>query len=109
MSGIKYAKHNKVRFKSPDARENGIKMFNEFFESIVKDSKQEMKDHLILESMGDSQEAIVLTFWDTRDSMDRFYSPQNSTLENLVERVKPLFEKAPERTDYVVSEVDVPR
>ena len=104
MVGTKYAKHNRVRFKSSEDRENGIKIFNEFFEAIGKDREQKMKGHIILENMGDPQEAIVLTFWETKDHMDMFYSPDNRTLGNLIERVKPLFEKMPERTDYVVSE-----
>lgn len=105
MSGTKYAKHNKVRFKSSEGREDGIQMFNGFFKTIEKDKEQKMKGHIILESLSDPKEAIVLTFWETKDDMDRFYSPQNSSLENLVERVRPLFEKMPERTDYSVSEV----
>jgi chlorite dismutase len=105
MSNTKYAKHNKVRFRSSEARENGIKMFNEFFESIEKKEEKEMKGHIILENISDSQEAIVLTFWETKDDMDRFYSPQNSSLASLVERIKPLFEKMPERMDYAVSEL----
>ena len=103
MSGAKYAKHNKVRFKSSEDRENGIQMFNEFFKTIEKDKEQKMTDHIILESLSDPKEAIVLTFWETREDMDRFYSQQNSSLANLVERAKPLFEKMPERTDYAVS------
>lgn len=103
MSGAKYAKHNKVRFKSSEDRENGIQMFNEFFKTIEKDKEQKMTDHIILESLSDPKEAIVLTFWKTREDMDRFYSQQNSSLANLVERAKPLFEKMPERTDYAAS------
>lgn len=103
MSGAKYAKHNNVRFKSSEDRENGIQMFNEFFKTIEKDNEQKMTGHIILESLSDPKEAIVLTFWETREDMDRFYSQQNSSLANLVERAKPLFEKMPERTDYAVS------
>ncbi len=103
MSGAKYAKHNKVRFKSSEDRENGIQMFNEFFKTIEKDKEQKMTDHIILESLSDPKEAIVLTFWETREDMDRFYSEQNSSLANLVERAKPLFERMPERTDYAAS------
>ena len=104
MSGAKYAKHNRVRFKSSEDRENGIQMFNEFFKTIEKDNKeQKMTDHIILESLSDPKEAIVLTFWETREDMDRFYSRQNSSLANLVERAKPLFERMPERTDYAAS------
>src|SRR5437773_2059716 len=104
MSENKYAKHNRARFKSSESREEAIRMFNEFFANIEKENR-EMKGHIILESMSDPQEAIVLTFWETKDEMDRFYSLQNSSLTNLVERIKPLFEKMPERTDYAVSEI----
>ena len=103
MSGTKYAKYNKVRFKSSEDRENGIQMFNEFFKTIEKEKEQKMTGHIILESLSDPKEAMVLTFWETREDMDRFYSQQNSSLANLVERAKPLFEKMPERTDYAVS------
>ena len=49
MSGAKYAKHNKVRFKSSEDRENGIQMFNEFFKTIEKDNKEKkMTGHIIL-------------------------------------------------------------
>jgi hypothetical protein len=63
-----------------------------------------MKGHIILESTSDLQESIILTFWETREEMDKFYSIQNKGLANLVDRAKPLFEKMPERTDYTVSE-----
>jgi hypothetical protein len=48
-----------------------------------------------------------LTFWDAREDMDKFYSPQNKALASLLERAKPLFEKMPERTDYAVSELSL--
>ena len=67
MSNAKYAKHNKVRFKSSEEREKGIKMFNEFFEIIEKEEEHEMKCHIILESMSDHQEAIVLTFLEIKN------------------------------------------
>ena len=81
-------------------------MFTEFFDSIRKEELgRKMKGHLILDSTSDFQESIVLTFWETREDMDKFYSTQNKALSNLVERAKPLFEKMPERTDYAVSEL----
>jgi hypothetical protein len=106
MLNIKYVKHNKVRFKSMENRDKGTKMFIEFFDSIRKeDVGKEMRGHMILDSTSDLQESIVLTFWETREDMDKFYSPQNKVLANLVERAKPLFEKMPERTDHAVSEL----
>jgi heme-degrading monooxygenase HmoA len=103
---IRYLKHNKVRFKSLEGRDRGREMFTEFFSSIKKgELGKEMRGHIILESVNDIQESIILTFWETREDMDRFYSTQNEALASLVERAKPLFEKMPERTDYSVSEL----
>jgi heme-degrading monooxygenase HmoA len=106
MQNIKYSKHNRVRFKSLEEKEKGTKTFTEFFDRIRKEELgKKMRGHIILESISDFQESIVLTFWETREDMDKFYSTQNKALTNLVERAKPLFEKMPERTDYAVSEL----
>ena len=106
MPNIKYSKHNRVHFKSLEFKEAGTKMFTEFFGDIRKEEiGRKMRGHTILHSTSDSQESIVLTFWETREDMDKFYSTQNKALANLVERAKPLLEKMPERTDYVVSEL----
>jgi hypothetical protein len=87
-------------------RDKGTKMFIEFFSSIRKEEVgKEMRGHMILDSTSDLQESIILTFWETREDMDEFYSLQNKALANLVERAKPLFEKMPERTDHAVSEL----
>jgi heme-degrading monooxygenase HmoA len=105
---IKYSKHNRVRFKSLEERDKGRKLFTEFFESIRKEELgNEMRGHIILDSTSDFRESIVLTFWETREDMDKFYSPQNKALAGLVERAKPLFEKMPERTDYAVLELSL--
>ena len=108
IPNIRYSKHNKVRFKSLEDRDKGRVMFTEFFKSIKKEEfGKDMKGHIILESTGDIQESIILTFWETREDMDRFYSTQNESLASLVERAKPLFEKIPERTDYTVSDLSL--
>jgi hypothetical protein len=108
MPYIKYSKHNRVHFKSLEDRDKGGKMFTEFFASIRKDDLgKEMRGHIILDGTSDIRESIILTFWETKENMDRFYSPQNKTLASLVEGAKPLFEKMPERTDYAVSELSL--
>jgi hypothetical protein len=108
MPYIKYSKHNRVHFKSLEDRDKGRKMFTEFFASIRKDDLgKEMRGHIILDGTSDIRESIILTFWETKEDMDRFYSPQNKTLASLVESAKPLFEKMPERTDYAVSELSL--
>ena len=108
MPNIKYSKHNRVRFKSLVDKDKGRNIFTEFFGSIRKEELgKEMRGHIILESTSDFRESIILTFWETREDMDKFYSPQNKALASLVERAKPLFEKMPERTDYTVSELSL--
>jgi heme-degrading monooxygenase HmoA len=101
-------KYNKVRFKSLAQREKGRKMFAEFFASVRNEEiGKQMRGHIILDSIGDIRESIVLTFWETREDMDKFYSSQNKALDKLVKRAKPLFEKMPKRTDYAVSELSL--
>ncbi len=108
IPNVRYSKHNKVRFKSLEDRNKGRTMFAEFFNSIKKEEfGKNMRGHIILESANDIQESIILTFWETREDMDKFYSIQNRDLANLVNRAKALFEKMPERTDYTVSELSV--
>ncbi len=82
-------------------------MFIEFFDSIkTQELGKEMTGHIILESESDDPlESLILTFWKTSEDMDKFYSAENKALARLVERAKPLFEKMPERTDYVVPEL----
>jgi heme-degrading monooxygenase HmoA len=105
---IKYSKHNKVRFKSLEGRDKGREMFTEFFSMIRKEELgREMRGHIILDSASDIQESIILTFWETKEEMDKFYSTQNEALAGLVQRAKPLFEKMPERSDYTVSELSL--
>lgn len=105
---IKYSKHNRVRFKSSVDRDKGRNMFTEFFGNIrTEELGKEMRGHIILDSISDIRESIILTFWETREDMDKFYSPYNKALASLVERAKPLFEKMPERTDYAVSELSL--
>jgi heme-degrading monooxygenase HmoA len=105
---IKYTKHNKVRFNSLENREKGTRLFIEFFDNIKREhAGKEMRGHMILDSITDLQESIILTFWETKEDMDKFYLPQNTALANLVERAKPLFEKMPERTDHAVSELSL--
>ena len=107
-SKIKYSKHNRVCFNSLEARDKGRKMFVEFFDCIKTQALgKEMRGHIILDSENRPPESIILTFWETREDMDKFYSPENKALAELVERAKPLFERMPERTDYAVSELSL--
>jgi heme-degrading monooxygenase HmoA len=94
ITKIRYSKHNKVRFKSLEDRDKGRTMFAEFFKSIKKEEfRKYMKGHILLESTGDIQESIILTFWETKEDMDKFYSMQNRGLANLVEEHNPYLKK----------------
>jgi heme-degrading monooxygenase HmoA len=105
MSNIKYAKHNLVRFRTAQSREEASQIFIEFFEELKKhNTNSNMKGYMILQNTADSKESIVLTFWSKEEDMQRFYSQDNKVLTSLVERIKPFFEKMPERTDFIVSE-----
>ncbi|MDP9288045.1 MAG: hypothetical protein M3P08_07595 [Thermoproteota archaeon] len=83
-------------------REESTRRLVQFFKNLEGKVKG-MKGFVIMDSIGDSQESVVLTFWETRDNMDSFYKPDNKDLADFVESAKILFEQMPERNDYVVS------
>jgi heme-degrading monooxygenase HmoA len=58
-----------------------------------------------MHSMSDEQESVVLTFWETKEDMDAFYSPANKIVASFLERARPFMEGAPERSDYSVEEL----
>lgn len=58
------------------------------------------KGYTILENDEDTNETLVLTFWKSKEDMDNYYSNTNYSLSNLVQEVKPMFEKMPERISY---------
>jgi len=41
-----------------------------------------------------------LTFWESKEVMDNYYSKTNYRLSNLVQEVKLMFKKMPERISY---------
>jgi heme-degrading monooxygenase HmoA len=98
---IKYIKHNRARLKA-GKREESTKRLMQFFADLEGKVKG-MKGFVIMDSLKDSQESIVLTLWETKGDMDSFYQPDNKVLANFVESSKILFEEMPERNDYVVS------
>jgi hypothetical protein len=56
-----------------------------------------------LENVENNSETIVVTFWETREDMENYYSKYNNILSDLVEKVKPIFEQMPERSDYKIA------
>ena len=99
MCEFKYIKHNKARFK-PDKREEGIKILSNFFNEYENQIKG-FKGFIIMNSADDSQETIALTFWETKEDMDT-YKLNNKWFNIITERIKPLFEQLPERSNYTL-------
>lgn len=105
LSEIKYVKLNTVHLMK-GKREKNTKLLKEFFEKIDRRVKG-MKGYAIMESQGDPQETIVVTFWETKEHMDKYYRHDNSVLSEFILRAKFNFEKSPERKDYFVSKLDI--
>jgi heme-degrading monooxygenase HmoA len=105
LESIKYVKFNKARLK-PNKRNENTSVILQYFKEYQGKEKG-MKGFMILDSIEDSQESIVLTFWENKNDMDAFYQPDNKLLSNLVEKLKPAFEQLPERRDYQVVKVEI--
>jgi quinol monooxygenase YgiN len=105
MNTINFVKLNRVRLRN-GMRESVTTKFREFFASI-HGKVSGFKGYTILENSDDNNETLVLTFWGSKEDMDNYYSNANSSLSSLVEEVKPMFEKMPERITYNVMSLDV--
>ena len=105
-TNLEYIKHNRVRLKE-GSQKHVTKIFKQFFEKI-KGTVKGLKGYAILENIENDKETIVLTFWETREDMENYYSEDNNILSDLVEKVKSMFEQMPERSDYkiVLFEID---
>ena len=55
-----------------------------------------------MNSADDLQETIALTFWETKEDMDTYHKLNNKWFNIITERIKPLFERLPERSDYTI-------
>ncbi|MDF0682123.1 MAG: hypothetical protein P0116_14285 [Candidatus Nitrosocosmicus sp.] len=102
---IQYIKHNKVLLK-PGKRDHSTKAILEFFKR-VQAQENKMKGFIVMDSIEDPSESIVLTFWETKEEMDSFYKLDNHLLSDLVENLKPNFETLPERRGYQVSGLQI--
>lgn len=97
---MKFAKHNTIRSKVGMRDEINSKIL-QFFENL-NGKVEGMKGFSVMNDPEDSQESIVLTFWETKDHMDTFYQSGNTVLSSLVEKLKSSFEQPPERKDYQI-------
>ena len=102
---IQYVKYNKVLLKA-GKRDHSTKLILEFFKK-VQAQESKMKGFIVMDSLEDPSESIVLTFWETKEDMDDFYEVDNRLLSDLVEKLKPIFETLPERRGYSVSDLQI--
>jgi heme-degrading monooxygenase HmoA len=102
---IQYVKYNKILLK-PGKRDHSTKVILEFFKKVQK-RESKMKGFIVMDSLDDPYESIVLTFWETKEEMDNFYEADNRLLSDLVEKLKPIFETLPERRGYHVSDLQI--
>ncbi|MDW3680049.1 MAG: hypothetical protein QOA14_10845 [Nitrososphaeraceae archaeon] len=107
MNAINFVKLNRIRLRD-GMRETATTKFSKFFASI-HGKVSGLECYTILENSEDNNETLVLTFWGSKVDMDNYYSNGNSSLSNLVEEVKPMFEKMPERISYNVVSLDMPK
>lgn len=56
-----------------------------------------------MENVENNSETIVVTFWETREDIENYYSKYNNILSDLVEKVKPIFEQMPEKSHYKIA------
>jgi heme-degrading monooxygenase HmoA len=62
---MQYVKYNKVQLK-PGKRDHSTKMILEFFKK-VQAQESKMKGFIVMDSLEDPVESIVLTFWETKE------------------------------------------
>ena len=101
---IQYVKYNKVLLKT-GKRDHSIKLILEFFKK-VQAQESKMKGFIVMDSLENPSESIVLTFWETKEDMDDFFKVDNRLLSDLVEK-QPTFETLPIRRGYQVSDLHV--
>ena len=100
-TNLKYIKINRVRLEVASQKKvTGI--FKEFFEDI-KGTIKGLKGYAIFENIENDKETVVLTFWENKEDMEIYYSKDNKILSDLVNKVKPMFDQMPERSDYKIA------
>ena len=100
-TNLKYIKINRVRLKE-GSQKKATEIFKEFFEDI-KGTIKGLKGYAIFENIENDKESVVLTFWENKEDMENYYSKDNKILSDLVDKVKPMFDQMPERSDYKIA------
>ena len=97
---IVYVKHNKARFML-GKRTEGLHILQDFFTENQYDIKG-LSGYIIIKSEDDAQEAIALTFWKSKEDMDSYHSLKNIFFAKITEKIKPVFEQPPVRSNHLL-------
>lgn len=100
MVDIGFVKHNLAYSKPGVVEENKKALIG--FMSNLEGKVKGLKGYLILDGMKNTEQILILTFWETRQDMDSFYTSDNKALSDFVEKTKSWLQQPPERTDYAV-------
>lgn len=102
---LKYAKVNLVQLKKGKRRQNTDNL-KEFFDHINKKTKS-MRGFMIMDSLENTQETIVITLWETKEDMDEYYRADNKLLSDFVLKSSANFESSPTRKDYEITDLNI--
>jgi heme-degrading monooxygenase HmoA len=100
-----HVKHNKARVK-PGKRDEVAKTLVDFYNENEGNMKG-YKGLVVIQNLHDPQEIIALTFWETKQDMDAYHSPDNKLLTSLQEKTEPNREGPVERRDYTVAHIKI--
>lgn len=98
---IKYVKLNIVRLKKGKRAQNTDNL-KEFFEAINKKVKG-MRGFIIMDSLENMQETVVITLWATKEDMDEYYRADNNLLSDFVLKSSANFDSTPLRKDFEIT------
>jgi heme-degrading monooxygenase HmoA len=101
IADTRFVKCNYGKIK-PGKKPEAKGLLEEWFARLEK-KVNGLKGFAILDGLTDETELLVVTFWETRQAMDDFYSADNPLLIEHVRESDSVREQIPERRDYAVT------
>ena len=87
-------------------REEAAKLLADFY-SVNEAKLKGFRGFVLINGHNDPQQLIGLTFWETKQDMDNYYTPGNQLYATLQENLKPLIEGEVERWDNFVPYIKI--
>ncbi len=82
INQIKFVKH-RVKLKV-GKREESTKMLLDFLNQQTQNKVKGWVGYILLDNINNEQEAIVLTFWNSKEEMEAFYQLHGRVLSDLL-------------------------